>query len=109
MAPASLASGIVPCVIGVGAGTPKLGAFGVGPVVRRVRPFFVVLLRGSCCLVKALQRARELGKEEVLRLREKCAIQEDRLLLLVHSFLMHPRSMHLVRTSASRWILLRLS
>ena len=34
MAPASLASGIVPCVIGVCAGTPKLGAFGVGSVVR---------------------------------------------------------------------------
>ena len=39
MAPASMASGIVPCAIGVGAGTPKLGASGVEPAVRRVRPF----------------------------------------------------------------------
>ena len=39
MAPASLASGIVPCAIVVGAGTPKRGASGVELAVRRVRPF----------------------------------------------------------------------
>ena len=73
------------------------------------RPFLVVLLRGFCCMAKALARARELGKEVVLRLRENSAIRDDRLRLLVHSSLMLPRFMRLVRTSASRWILPRLS
>ena len=62
MALAFLVNGIVPCAIGVGAGTPKLGAFGVGPVEQRVRPFFVVLLKGLRCRERALSRARGLGK-----------------------------------------------
>ena len=66
MALAFLVNGIVPCAIGVGAGTPKLGAFGVGPVEQRVRPFFVVLLKGLRCRERALSRARGLGKGLVL-------------------------------------------
>ena len=93
----------------VGAGTPKLGAFAVGPVEQRVRPFFVVLLRGLRCLAKALPRVRELGRVLVLRLRENSATRGDRLRLLVLSSLMLPRFMCLVQTSASRQILLRLS
>ena len=74
MALASLVSGIVPCAIVVGAGTPKLGASGVELAVLRVRPLCVVLLRRSCSLVKALARAKELGKEVVPRLKENSAI-----------------------------------
>ena len=54
---------------------------------------------------KGSGKGRELGKEVVLRLRENSAIRDDRLLPLVSC----PRSMRLVRTSASRWILLRSS
>ena len=106
MALAFLVNGIVPCAIG-SAGTPKLGAFGVGPVEQRVRPFFVVLLRGLRCLVRALPRARELGRVLVLSLRENSATRGDRLRLLVLSSLMLPRFMRLVQTSASRRIPLR--
>ena len=43
MALAFLVNGIVPCAIGVGAGTPKLGAFGVGPSLAESE----AILRGS--------------------------------------------------------------
>ena len=43
MALAFLVSGVVPCAIGVGAGTPKLGAFGCGTS----RAESEAILRGS--------------------------------------------------------------
>ena len=99
----------IPGAIGVGAGTPRLGASGVQPAVRRVRPFCVVLLRGFCGLATALARAKELGKGVVPRLKESSAIQEGWPLLPDLSSLMPPHSKLLVRTSANRRTLHLLS
>ena len=59
-------------------------------------------------MAKALARAKQLGKEVVLSLKENSAIQEGRPPLPDHTSLMPPRSMLLVQTSANRLTLLLL-